>query len=236
MAEIRVEKKKPVWPWILLVILIILALLYFFVWADGNETDDDIQDEDQIEQLEQYETRENTDNDYPTNATAAYLSYIENAGDEDSLGVDPGYTREALQKLGLAVNSQTTGIGREPTSELGKLADSTSVSNAPISNDSIKRAGEVILRNLEELQKRRYPELSDEIEELRETLNAIGTTTGQASSETEANEAVTRFFTTAAEVLREIPNRRPDSRLTPGNPTPDDTAQYSTDIDTITAD
>ena len=231
MAEIRVEKKKPVWPWILLAILIILALLYFFVWADGNESDADEQDEDQIEQLDQYETTENTDNDYPNNATAAYLSYIENAGDEDSLGVDPRYTREALQKLGLAVNSQTTSIGREPTSELGKLADSTRVSNAPISNDSIKRAGEVIVRNLEELQKRTYSELSDEIQELRETLNAIGTTTGEASSE--ESEAVTRFFTTAAEVLREMETDRIDASVAP---TSIDTSEYSTDVDTVTVE
>ncbi|MDT0691101.1 hypothetical protein RM549_15005 [Salegentibacter sp. F188] len=231
MAEIRVEKKKPVWPWILLAILVILALLYFFVWADGNETDDEMQDDDQIEQLEQYETQETTDNAYPENATADYLSYIENEGDEDSLGVNPQYTREAFQKLGLAVSSQTSGMGSEPESDLENLADSTRVSNAPLSNDSIKSAGEIIVRNLEEIQRNRYPELSDEIEDLRETLNAIESTTTQASSEN--SEAVTRFFRRAAEVLREIPTERADSRLTPGNPTTADTAQYSTDIDTI---
>jgi hypothetical protein len=30
MAEIKIEKKKPVWPWILLLIIIALLVYYFF--------------------------------------------------------------------------------------------------------------------------------------------------------------------------------------------------------------
>jgi hypothetical protein len=42
MAEIKIEKKKPVWPWILAV-LIISALVYFVYFSDnevkgGNST------------------------------------------------------------------------------------------------------------------------------------------------------------------------------------------------------
>ena len=33
MAEIKIEKKKPVWPWIV-VALIIAALLYFLLLSD----------------------------------------------------------------------------------------------------------------------------------------------------------------------------------------------------------
>ena len=44
MAEIKIRKKKPVWPWILLVIILaILAFLYFYgsmAENDDNEIDE----------------------------------------------------------------------------------------------------------------------------------------------------------------------------------------------------
>jgi len=43
MAEIKIEKKKPVWPWILLG-LIILAVIFFVVFA--NEDDNEINTDD----------------------------------------------------------------------------------------------------------------------------------------------------------------------------------------------
>lgn len=35
MAEIKIEKKKPIWPWIV-VVLIIAALLYFVFLGDNE--------------------------------------------------------------------------------------------------------------------------------------------------------------------------------------------------------
>ena len=41
MADIRVEKKKPVWPWlILIIILIAVVFLYFYGSSETEETDD----------------------------------------------------------------------------------------------------------------------------------------------------------------------------------------------------
>lgn len=43
MAEIRVEKKKPVWPWLLLIVIIaVVAFLYFY---GSTDTADDMDDE-----------------------------------------------------------------------------------------------------------------------------------------------------------------------------------------------
>ncbi len=38
MAEIKIEKKKPIWPWILLII-VILAIIAYFVYTN-SESDD----------------------------------------------------------------------------------------------------------------------------------------------------------------------------------------------------
>ncbi len=52
MAEIKVEKKKPVWPWILLIAIIILGILFYvFAYDDTNDDVDDIDDTDDIEEL-----------------------------------------------------------------------------------------------------------------------------------------------------------------------------------------
>jgi hypothetical protein len=36
MAEIKIEKKKPVWPWIL--VLLVIAALIYFIFCRDNET------------------------------------------------------------------------------------------------------------------------------------------------------------------------------------------------------
>ncbi|MCM4156550.1 hypothetical protein [Gramella sp. AN32] len=48
MAEIKVEKKKPVWPWILLILIIIIAAALYFV---GQAEDDSI--DDAMEEMEE---------------------------------------------------------------------------------------------------------------------------------------------------------------------------------------
>lgn len=41
MADIRIEKKKPVWPWLfLIIILAVLIFLYFYGSMDTEEVDD----------------------------------------------------------------------------------------------------------------------------------------------------------------------------------------------------
>lgn len=52
MTKIKVEKKKPVWPWILLILIILGILVYLFVYDDYNEEVDDLYDDDQIEEIE----------------------------------------------------------------------------------------------------------------------------------------------------------------------------------------
>ncbi len=43
MADIRIEKKKPVWPWVILIIILaVLVFLYFYGSTESNE--DDMQD------------------------------------------------------------------------------------------------------------------------------------------------------------------------------------------------
>ncbi len=50
MADIRIEKKRSVWPWIILVIILgVLAFLYIY-GSMGNEETDDLE-ESEIEEV-----------------------------------------------------------------------------------------------------------------------------------------------------------------------------------------
>lgn len=37
MAEIKITKKAPVWPWILLIVIIIAGLFFLFFYGDTDE-------------------------------------------------------------------------------------------------------------------------------------------------------------------------------------------------------
>ncbi len=41
MAEIKIEKKAPVWPWILLTILLVGAFIYYLVATNKVDVDRD---------------------------------------------------------------------------------------------------------------------------------------------------------------------------------------------------
>ncbi|MBT0608868.1 hypothetical protein [Aequorivita echinoideorum] len=58
MAEIKIEKKKPVWPWILLVLLILVGV-YFF-WNYQDTMDDREQNEVENNSIEQMDENYDT--------------------------------------------------------------------------------------------------------------------------------------------------------------------------------
>ena len=62
MAEIKIEKKKPIWPWILL-ILVLAAVLYYFMNQDTDDDDGEI---------ETIETTDGTSFIQPENQTTTY--------------------------------------------------------------------------------------------------------------------------------------------------------------------
>lgn len=42
MAEIKISKKAPIWPWILLIVIVIAGLFFLFFYGDTE--DDDLDD------------------------------------------------------------------------------------------------------------------------------------------------------------------------------------------------
>ena len=67
MAEIKIEKKQPIWPWILLVLLIIVGVYVYWSYNDGmNDRDQNEMVNDSIQEInEDY-------NEMDVDTTSAY--------------------------------------------------------------------------------------------------------------------------------------------------------------------
>lgn len=72
MAEIKIEKKKPVWPWVLLVLLILVGVYIYWSYNDTtNERDQNEIVTDTIQEMnDDYNTIE--DNTLEIDTTTQY--------------------------------------------------------------------------------------------------------------------------------------------------------------------
>lgn len=70
MAEIKIEKKKPLWPWVLLV-LVIAVVVFLYVYGSNDTEEDDMQ-------IENTEDTTSADVDVLKYENVKFLTKIEN--------------------------------------------------------------------------------------------------------------------------------------------------------------
>lgn len=210
MAEIKVEKKKPVWPWILLG-LIILGIILYFLFANGDDVDD--MDDMNTEQVTDttYQTTEDTDMDTATwdNDTAAVNSesvnrYITHVGDTQRMGIEHEYTNNALTHLVNAVEYKAREQNVNIDTDLQEIKnEAQNITQNPQATDhanSIKNAGTKIADALEKIQQEKFPDLSQDVQEVRTAAQEIDTATLTLDQKDQINS----FFNEAADVLRKM--------------------------------
>lgn len=218
MAEIKIEKKKPIWPWVILV-LVILAILYFFVFADNDDDDmDDMDDLDDTEQLEEgtvWGDEDTTSWEEETDTTAwdvtedtltdsgvsGYVNYI---ADTSKMGVDHLYTNNALIELMNAVQAKANEINYDITADMKAVKeDAKAIEENPTAAthaSSIKSAGTKLANILQKMQQEKYPNLSKDVQEMKTAANNI-----DASVDTlQQKDQINKFFNEAADVLRKM--------------------------------
>lgn len=204
MAEIGIEKKKPIWPWIILV-LVILAILYFLFFADNDGTDD--MDETTTEQVEDTtsawgtEAREDTVTGNYGQGVQAYLSHV---GDKSRMGLDHEYTNNALIQLMNAVESKAQEENVDISTDMEEIRKrAEAITRDPMATnhaDKIKDAGEKIADAMQKIQEENYPDLSQDIEEMRNSLQEIDPSVLTLDQKDDVNS----FFDEAADVLRKM--------------------------------
>lgn len=179
MAEIKIEKKKPILPWILLG-LGVLALLYFLFFKNDDVVDDTRKNETEKVRKDVRAT-ENVKKSSAVVLSAMaiskiseYKSYIAN---DAKMGVDHEYSNNALTRLIDATEAVANSLEVDIKADLEKARENAAeVTKNPTEMDhsnKIKKAGDNIAQALEKIQRQKYPTLNNRLEDLQESLAAI---------------------------------------------------------------
>lgn len=204
MAEIKIEKKKPIWPWIILV-LVILAILYFLVFAGDDDELDDVETE-QIEETTWEEDADTTTWDDQMGAdtlggVSSFLAYIE---DDARMGIDHEYTNNAIIELMNAVQAKADEMNYDITADMQSVRqEAQAIEQDPMAlthADKIRSAGMQLANILEKMQQQNYPDLSNDVAEVKTAAQNINA----ATPTLDQKDQVKSFFDEAADVLRKM--------------------------------
>lgn len=191
MAEIKIEKKKSIWPWILLVLLAIGLIWYFFMRdTDKRVADDDNLTEQGIIQDNKYADR--------NSAIALYSAFI---GDKDKMGIDHEYSHGALIHLIDAVEEKADMLKVDLKADLeearDKASEITENQNEVDHADLIKDSGIIITRALTTLQKAKFKNLAPDAIKVDAAVSAINT----SIKTLDQKNVVNNFFKSAESLL-----------------------------------
>lgn len=199
MTEIKIEKKKPVWLWILVALGIIALLLLAFCDRREEVPVPTVQEAPIVQEAPQttslIDVREN-------NSTVAdFVSFVEGSRNMD---LDHTYTNQALTKLADATNAMAKEVNYDVQADMDKVKeyagmiteDKYKTSHA----DSIRSAADISTGALQRLQQAKYPELAQESAALQTASEAIKPDVLTLSQK----DAVKGFFDEAADLLKEM--------------------------------
>lgn len=205
MAEIKIEKKTPLWPWILLVVAVIVVLFLVFSNNGDNEEIDNEQ-EDRTEQgfEEPTDTRQATLNN---SAVLSYVSFIND--DPDSMGLDHEFTNEALLKLTNATSALADEIDYDIQKDLEEVrTHSSKITNDPFETshaNSIRKSAEILANVLQNMQQEAFPNLASEAEDVKDAVAAIDLDALTLDQKGD----VKNFFRESADLLEKMNNNSP---------------------------
>ena len=191
MAEIKIEKKKPIWPWILLVLIALGLAWYFFM---REPVDRVAIDDDRTEQL-------NVLNDVNADGNSAIDKYSAYIGDTDKMGVDHAYSNGALIYLINAVEAKANMHDVNLNADLDEARKNASeITDDPSKlnhADLIKNSGKIITRALTTLQVAKFPNLSQDVANVDAAVSAIDT----SDKTLDQKDVVNNFFKSAETLL-----------------------------------
>lgn len=211
MAEIKIEKKAPIWPWILLVILIIAIIVYFVYNNDknGNVIYDNEMNNETID------TISNTYNEglgtiAPYLGSNSVVQQFENSvTDSTRIGVDSMYTKTAIVNLARVVAIKADELDLQPSMALENLkyysdpSYVTTDTDIPVDKDiysNFKTVSKDIVTVLKSIQTNKYPSLEDDVLELKQTSSKIDTNMATKAQQI----TVQTFFSKAKKVVNDM--------------------------------
>jgi hypothetical protein len=210
MAEIEIEKKKPIWPWII-VALVIAAIIYFLAFAEDDTIDDMAVDttemvtDDKSQETDTFiNTQENNTYDATSDGDANALMALKSHIDNPKMGLDHEYTNEALLKLIVAVKNKATILNVDVDADLmeakKKAEDITEDPYEVDHANKIRNSGEIIVKAIKTIQTKEFPNLSNSFDTVNESLMRIKPDEKTLNQKADVNN----FFEQAAELLTQM--------------------------------
>jgi len=199
MAEIKIEQKKQIWPWLLVGLVIAALLVYFLVIRDNGKNSEVETEADYItntNELDLLGVKENN------STVAAYVDFIENS--KKRMSLDHSYTNEALIKLIEATNAMANVVGYEVQADLEKVKEyANMITIDPFETthaDNIRKAVDILTNVLHNIQKAKYSGLADEVVELRNASESIK----PEVLTLQQKDAVKNYFAKASDLLQKM--------------------------------
>ena len=193
MAEIKIEKKKAVWPWLLLALGLIALLVYLFLFRGQDEN---IPVAEISAPTELIDVEENN----PT--VEGYVSFI--LADTATMSLDHTYAHEALTKLIDATKAMAGEIGFDIKGDLDKAKEYTdAITVDPMATThatNIKKAADIVSGVLQNIQQAKYASLANETGDVSAAAKAINPETLTLNQ----RDAVKTFFGKAANLLQKM--------------------------------
>ena len=203
MAEIKIQKKAPVWPWIILIIGFLALLYYLFVY--------DKQHTEKVEEVETVTTVDddnNMDDSYVISNSAAskVAEYNDYIVDDEKMGVDHDYSKQSLIKLIDATEAVASSVNMDVKTDL----DAARVDAAEITKDAekldhankIKSASTRIVQALTKIQTQKFQDLNGSLKDVDAALAKIDPNVPTLKQK----ESVIQFFHKAGELLTNMKN------------------------------
>ncbi|TDN83060.1 hypothetical protein DET49_12230 [Salegentibacter sp. 24] len=206
MAEIKIEKKKPIWPWVILG-LIILAVIIYFVMA--NDDEDELIEENNTEQVvtpmeDNEEVEPNTwkeDNLSGEESVSKYLTHID---DKEKMGIDHQYSNQALIYLINALENRAEEADINTEFEIQELKNNVSeIKEDPqdLSHaNTINSVGRKIVSLMNKMQQEKFSDISEDVQQVETALQNIEPSTPTLDQK----NAVNSFYKEAGDVLQKM--------------------------------
>ena len=172
MAEIKIEKKKPIWPWILALLLIAIIVYFLFFRETTVITNESTTNDTIVNNTEMVDDGYVNDN---LSAVAAFAAFVK--GDDGSMTLDHTYSHDALTKLIDATAEISEKTNFDAKMDLDKAREHadmiTKNPQATDHADHIKQSTDMISQTLHNLQKAKFPALTAEAEKVKMSSDAI---------------------------------------------------------------
>jgi hypothetical protein len=188
MTEIKIEKKKPIWPLIVLGAFSIGLMLYVFNYI-GKETRVNV-------------NLENTKK--VSSDVSSYMQFIDNG--VDSMDLSHEFTKKALTLLIEAIKVTAYNNSFDIKADLASVSRvALDITKDPYETnhaDKIRNAADILTSTLENLQKEKFPNLTNDLSELKTATSAINSSILTLNQKTE----VRNFFDKSKDLLEKMNN------------------------------